>query len=342
MSWIYKFTTLLLCLLSFSLYGDSGYFFCIEGGGSKTILQVVNQKGQIVSLIQDGIQKDKIETTGSNINLIGPDGIRQVLSALFDRIFIVEEGQQTDCESLISDSRIIAGMAGASLFQNKQTLTLLFEEKGISCDHVIVMSDAEMALQLIPSEGIILVSGTGSVCLGKKEEAFFRVGGLGRILGDEGSGYQIGLQALKATLAEDYGWGMPTSLTPALKEYFQVSDLKTLVPKISLGEMSPSKIASSAPLVFRHSWDNDKVAEEIINQAANDLGDLLINLLDMSDLLNCEVHLWGGVFKNTLSESFIHKIKERLPETYRHLNIINRSNENPAVLFAIQKFSKSL
>ena len=303
---------------------ESDYLLCIEGGGSKTILQVMNPKGQILPLIKNGIKYDRIETTGSNINLIGPEGMRQVLSALLDQVFLPEG---VALKSLLPHCRLIAGMAGAA--QNRQSLVSLIQERGIPSDRILVLSDAEMALQLIQDKGIVLIAGTGSICLGKKGGTQYRVGGLGRILGDEGSGYQIGLQALKAALAEEYGWGAPTCLTPALKELFQVADLKTVIPQINRGEISPSKIASSAPIVFSLAAQ-DTVAKEIIDRAADDLSSLLTTMLQLSSLSDCEIHLWGGIFKNSQMEA---KIREKLP---KNLKMINQSKENPALLFAIQ------
>jgi N-acetylglucosamine kinase-like BadF-type ATPase len=339
MHWIYRITVLLVCLTSLSLYGESDYLLCIEGGGSKTILQVMNQEGQILSLMKNGVNHTKIETSGSNINLIGPEGVRQVLRSLFDEVFLLEGNREIDLKSLIPTSHIIAGMAGTGLPQNKQSIISLIQERGISSDRVLVMSDAEMALQLINGEGIILIAGTGSICLGKRDDTLFRVGGLGRILGDEGSGYQIGLQALKAALAEEYGWGISTNLTPALKELFQVSDLKTLIPKINLGEITPSKIASSAPIVFSKAAEQDEVAKEIIDRAAGDLSYLLTTMINISLLSDCEIHLWGGIFKNVHSEDFIQKVREKLPEAYRNLRMINKSQDNLAILFAIRNFA---
>src|SRR5579883_2878786 len=170
---------LLTCLLSFSLYAE--YFFCIDGGGSKTILQVMNEEGQIATLMKDGIKNDRIVTSGSNINSVGVDGVRQVLGSLFENVFVVEGDKEIDVSSLIPDSRVIAGMAGAALLQNKQAIISLMEERGIKNDHILLMNDAEMALQLINGEGIILIASTGSICLGKKDDKLVRVGGLGRI-----------------------------------------------------------------------------------------------------------------------------------------------------------------
>jgi N-acetylglucosamine kinase-like BadF-type ATPase len=48
-----------------------------------------------------------------------------------------------------------------------------------------------------PGEGILVISGTGSIALGKYRNSFKRAGGLGPEKGDEGSGYWIGKEWLK-------------------------------------------------------------------------------------------------------------------------------------------------
>lgn len=323
-----------MLLIAGCLFGDSGYSFCIDGGGSKTLLQVINQEGQIVPLKQEGRLGDRIVAAGSNINLVGLEGVREVINTLFANSFLIEEGREWELSSLISEGHVIAALAGASHAQNKQSIQSLFQERGARAENILVMSDAEMTLQLIQDEGIILIAGTGSICLGKRKEARFRVGGLGRILGDEGSGYQIGLQALKAALAEEYGWGICTSLTPALKELFEVSELRSLISPITRGEIPPSKIAASAPLVFEHGWEKgDEVAKDILNGTAKELAALLIHMGRLSSLSECEVHLWGGLFKNRRAEELIQKIRERLPASYSGFHLINRSQENPTVLY---------
>jgi len=328
-----KIICLFLSLWTLSLYSESGYVFCIEGGGSKTILQVLNENGQIVPITKNGFISDKIEGGGCNINAVGIEGVRTVLRFLFEDVSV--EG--TALIHLMPDSRVVAGMAGIALPQNKQAVLSLFEEWGICRDQLILLTDAEMALELVGGEGIILIAGTGSICLGKKEGVIYRVGGLGKVLGDEGSGYQIGLQALKAALAEVYGWGAQTSLTPALKELYDVSDLKSLIPKVNFGEMPYTKIASSSPLVFSKAWEGDPIAQGIIDRAAQDLGALLAGMLQISKLSGCEVYLFGGVFKNVYADAFIEKIREPLPDKGAHLRILNQSHQNTAVLFALQK-----
>lgn len=313
------------------------YFFCLEGGGSKTILQVLSQAGEIMPLVKDGVQTDRVEATGSNIHAVGADGIRHVLSALLENVSLAKGDQIIALKNLLPRAHLVAGMAGAALPQIQATLVSLVAEQGIPREHIQLMSDADMALDLIPDEGVILIAGTGSICLGKKQETRFRVGGLGRVLGDEGSGYSIGLQVIKAALAEEYGWGPSTRLTAACKEFFHVTELKTLIPLVTSGALSSSKVASLTPLVFTHAATHDLIAEQILDQAAAHLGDLLATELSLSGLSHCEVHLWGGVFKNSHAEAFIQKIRNRIPTEHRNVKLVNKSQENPAVLFTLQK-----
>lgn len=331
-----KFIFLFLCFVSSSIFGEASYILCIDGGGSKTSLQMLDQKGQLTSFFKNNISTEKLETTGSNINTVGREGVKAVLKSLFENVQIGKEG--ANLVDILPHCRIIAGMAGVGLPKNKESVVALFEEYGISKERILVMSDAELALQLIDDQGIILISGTGSICFSKMNLTHFRVGGLGRILGDEGSGYQIGLQALKAALAEEYGWGTSTSLTPALKEFFNVAELKSLIPQINLGEMPPSKIASCAPLVFKEAREKDSAAEEIITRAASDLGNLLATQLKISNLSDCEVHLWGGIFKNPDADAFIQKIINTANVgDEKKLKIINKSHDNVAVLYASKR-----
>lgn len=313
-----------------SLYAESSYILCIEGGGTKTILEVIDDKGQTIPLIKNKKSMDKIETTGSNINIVGIDGIRLVLHNLFEDVWIGDK----ELISIISNSRVVAGLSGASLPKNKQMIASLFQEWGISECSIIITSDAELALECLEGQGIILIAGTGSVCFGKNDQKIFRVGGLGRILGDEGSGYQIGLQACKAVLAEEYGWGIPTSLTPVLREFFQVAELKGLISQINMGEMPPSKIASLSHMVFQQAREGDFVANEIVNHAAFELGELLTAMLKISNLSDCEVHLWGGIFKSFYSDAFVQKIVEHGKFSQQKLQITNSSQENVARVFA--------
>ena len=324
------FVLSLCTALHTSLFCQSNSVVCIDGGGSKTLLQVIDNQGKVLSLNWDGITTEKIEAAGSNVNDIGKDGVRTTLQSLFNDVQINNQ----NLSLILPDCKVIACFAGIGAPQSRAIVTSLLEEHGIRKENLTLLTDAEASLELITDTGAILIAGTGSVCMGKKDQTTFRVGGLGKIIGDEGSGYRIGLQAIKAGLEEEYGWGKPSSLTPALKVLCGVTDLKGLIRPINLGEMPATKIAVAAPIVFEKAFDeNDSVAKLIINTAATDLRDLLDKMVTMANLSHCEIHLWGSVFKNKNTEQFIKKISSDLIRE-RNITIVNQAHHNVALLLA--------
>ena len=76
-------------------------------------------------------------------------------------------------------------------------------------------NDAELALAVLPDRaGVCLVAGTGSIAVGRAPDGrTARAGGWGHVLGDEGSGYDIGRQALLAVARAADGRGPATALT---------------------------------------------------------------------------------------------------------------------------------
>ena len=104
-------------------------------------------------------------------------------------------------------------------------------------DNIFVLSDDEACIQLIGGKGAILVSGTGSICYGINGERSFCAGGLGydqddvsNFIGNEGSGFWIGLKGVQACLENELGWGRATTLTRELEGHFPfISSINDLI-----------------------------------------------------------------------------------------------------------------
>src|SRR5438128_1339137 len=80
--------------------------------------------------------------------------------------------------------------------------------------------------------GIVIVSGTGSIAYGRNANGeAARAGGWGHMIGDEGSGYWIGREALTAVMRAADGRGPATGLSDDILAYFQVTDVSHL-PRI--------------------------------------------------------------------------------------------------------------
>jgi N-acetylglucosamine kinase-like BadF-type ATPase len=227
-------------------------------------------------------------------------------------------------------------MAGAGSAENKDTLISLLQKIGFDRNKIIVTHDGQIAIDLIEKKGIILIAGTGSICMAKKDSTMYRVGGLGKVLGDEGSGFTIGKKAIKATLEEEQGWGERTDLSPALKKFFDVKSLLKLAGPITQGAITSAHIASTAPIVFDRAQAHDAVAVRIINQAAQELSEMLAHIIALSDLSHCPIYLYGGIFKSSSSDAFIKKIMEHPKLKNKNLIAINNASSNAALLYARQ------
>jgi N-acetylmuramic acid 6-phosphate (MurNAc-6-P) etherase/N-acetylglucosamine kinase-like BadF-type ATPase len=305
---------------------------CIDGGGSKTLLQVIDRKGNLLPLFQNGAAVNGVRVNGSNINTVGVDGVRAALHALFDGVQIGQRKQ--NITNVFSNYKIVAGMTGVKLLPSREKVMAIFEEFGIRKEKIWLLPDCDVVLNLLPAKGIVLIDGAGSSCFAKdKKREDYRVGGLGAILGDEGSGHSISLQALKKGLADEMGWGKKTSLTTSLKSVFNVNELKALIPKVNSREIPPGQIAKAAPIVFEAAENGDQVAQAIVNKAAKDLHKILVDMIRISDLSDCELHLWGGIFRNKNAKAFIEKMDGGLFKK-RAIRVINRAHQNPTLELA--------
>ena len=93
---------------------------------------------------------------------------------------------------------ICAGIAGARLKSNKDEIRKHLTED-LSYFNIIIESDTAIAFEDVfgAEDGLILICGTGSVLFGRLNSEFVRLGGWGKLLGDDGSSYFIGLNFLK-------------------------------------------------------------------------------------------------------------------------------------------------
>lgn len=120
--------------------------------------------------------------------------------------------------------------------------------------------------------GILLLSGTGSVCLSlgpEGEQA--RVGGWGPLLDDVGSGYWIGREAIRRALRAADGRDEQTVLTTRLAEVAGLDDVRDLSGAVHRGDFDRPWIGRLASLVAQAAAEGDVAADEILNEAAVEL-----------------------------------------------------------------------
>jgi N-acetylglucosamine kinase-like BadF-type ATPase len=120
--------------------------------------------------------------------------------------------------------------------------------------------------------GVAAISGTGSNVFGVGPGGrAWRAGGWGHVLGDEGSGYWVGVQSIKAALRDRDASGPKTALSDAAVAFFGVPSLEALAMRIYSKPMTKGEIAAFATQTAKVAERGDAVARELYERGALEL-----------------------------------------------------------------------
>jgi N-acetylglucosamine kinase-like BadF-type ATPase len=140
---------------------------------------------------------------------------------------------------------------------------------------VVPRSDHEIALVGAHGcrRGILVLSGTGSLTSGVGSSGdYILIGGLGYLLGDEGSGYWIGMEGLRAVMRSADGRGRSTQLTHDILGSLGLQETKHIARWVyEPGYPRNREVAELARLVLQQAENGDAVAQEIVVRAADEL-----------------------------------------------------------------------
>ncbi|MCR4621047.1 MAG: hypothetical protein K5663_03085 [Clostridiales bacterium] len=147
--------------------------------------------------------------------------------------------------------------------------------------------------------GILALSGTGSdVFIIKDGKVAGSVGGWGPVMGDQGSGVWIGLQAMRAVCRQSNGWGEKTMLMDLLSDYFGTSLAKYPPPYVVKAPAPYAIAAKLVPLAAKAAHEGDSVALDIFRRAGENMARQLEALLARFGPTNeREIVLCGGAWK---------------------------------------------
>jgi N-acetylglucosamine kinase-like BadF-type ATPase len=231
------------------------YILGVDGGGTKTLALLGDLDGHVLARGLSG---------SSNYNAVGFDA---ACAALESAINIA-------CKNFSGEiSALCLGLAGAGrkedidLFQNWTTHKF---PKAVTR----IASDAEILLMAGAPSGpaLALVCGTGSIVYGRTMTGeLIRAGGWGYLFGDEGSGYAIGIAALRAVMQAHDERGPKTLLSELVLKYYGLQTPPELIPLIYGAESPRSKVTSLSELVEQASGRGDSVAVAILEESSREL-----------------------------------------------------------------------
>ncbi|MFW5708849.1 MAG: N-acetylglucosamine kinase [Chloroflexota bacterium] len=218
------------------------------------------------------------------------------------------------------------GVAGASADHSADWLIEVVE--AVLPDVFIVpSSDEEIALvggrgRL---DGLVLLAGTGSIAFGRHADGRrMRAGGWGYLLGDEGSGYWIGLQAARmVTLDADSRLLVSTRLPRAVMETIDI-DRHNAIIRWAYHEAKPGDVAALASVVLELADAGDEGAQRILDEAAAHLAALVLHVGRLLDMPEDTITYAGGLLTsdNALSRRVTSTLGLRIAPTRQHSPVI--------------------
>jgi len=303
----------------------------IDGGGTKTAAVIADVQGKTLAR----------HTAGpANFHIKGVESTSRTLVALIEDCCA-----SAGCTPQSLRATVI-GLAGAGRPEDKKKIAngvrKFASSKGVKLKNLSIESDARVALEgaFKGGPGIVIIAGTGSIVFGKDVIGnIHRAGGWGRTLGDEGSGYAIGREGLRAVCREydqRSDAGIMSKMIAKRLKLRTPSDIITAVHK------SDFEIASVAPIVFAAADKGDSAALRIVQQAANELSELLRTLLtrydqgeDRSPGQKILLSFLGGVLGN--ETPLAHSLWRQITKSFAAIEIIRPlcPPEDGAVLMAL-------
>lgn len=191
---------------------------------------------------------------------------------------------------------LYAGISGGGLARNREALHRCFTSKLPNVRNLGNGSDSVNAIScvLAHGDGIVAIAGTGTSVFARRDGVMHQVGGWGYLLGDEGSGFDMGRMALQAVLRARDGRGKPTALTRVCAQKLGEPVWEAIERLYQGGR---PLIASFAPCLIETAESGDEVAADLCHQAARSLYEAILAARRWLDMSVCPVVMAGSVWQ---------------------------------------------
>jgi N-acetylmuramic acid 6-phosphate etherase len=224
----------------------------IDGGATRTVALLTDHEHNLVR---------RCEAGPGNVRLLDDRELVDLLSSL-----------RIPTHSLAA---VVLGMAGARTEADRERIRAAAARvwPGVRCR---ATNDLETALAAArtsnraSAQEVLVLSGTGACCFGRSTGGHsVKVGGWGHLLGDRGSGYDIGRRALETVLARFDDAGRWPPLGRRLLRKLTLNEPEDFIDWVQ--GAAKSEVAALAVEVFAAAHDGDRMAQQIVREAAGAL-----------------------------------------------------------------------
>lgn len=240
------------------------YFLGVDGGQSSTTAIIGDAEGRVLGIgrggpcnhIKTGDGRAKFENAiGGCLRTAAHEAGLHAGSLEFEAACLGFSGGPKDKEALVKQ------MVRARVYD-------------VTNDGIIALTGATAG-----EPGIIVVAGTGSIAYGRNARGETgRAGGWGYVYGDEGGGFDITREAVRASLRMEEGWGTATMLRAMLLEATASDNANDMMHRFYTSDFTRPQIAAYSKLVDEAARAGDRVATEILNRAAQQLAGFAMNV----------------------------------------------------------------
>ena len=266
-------------------------FLGIDGGQTTTKSILADETGRVLGT----------GAGGPTIHLKDEETRQHARQALYESIHAaLREAGLPDSTEIESAFLGFTGVSGPETPPARTYCELTREQfriKSVAIDH-----DARSALAgAIPSMiGVIVIAGTGSIAFGMNASGeSARAGGWGYLLGDQGSAYEIGRQALIAVGEAADGIGPKTVLTSLILEALKIPDTAAITQAIYRDPVPKLRMAAMSAVVAQAAEAGDEVARKIFLEGGKRLGGMACAVVRKLQIAEAQLSFSavGGVFQ---------------------------------------------
>jgi len=188
----------------------------------------------------------------------------------------------------------------------------------ITAEHLIVEDDAPTALfgATAGEPGIVVIAGTGSVIYGKnKRGETTKIGGLGHLFSDEGSGLWLALQTVRLAIKEQDGLIEPAGLEQLVLNFFRRGKIRELTNDFYNAKITRDDLASFAKAAHEAAAAGNVVIRDQIKFGASILVESVRSAVKRLYFQNnFPVAGVGGMFQGELVRKyFLEFLQKEIP-----------------------------
>ncbi len=262
----------------------------VDAGGTKTRAVLLDEQKNVISTAVTGAGNPTLNYDGAVTNIV-----KAVL----------------DCKKEHIPCAVILGASGASAVGERLQAELT-EKLGLP---VYVTTDSILSVfaALESRNGLVVISGTGSIVQGKKDGSMSRFGGWGHLLGECGSGASIGYRILTVFVeAVDAGEDIST-LQAAVFGRLDIRNRAELVNYVY--NRTKADVAVLADVVEQLAAAGERHAQAVLRDEAKRLAEHTALLYRRLGFTTEEIYMTGGcITHNSLfREQYMTFVKELLP-----------------------------